>query len=661
MFSIDVDIGGTFTDGFFSDGERVHTAKVLTTPYDVTDGFMSCVAVGSADIGLQLTELLRRTSIVRVSTTIGTNLLVQRAGPKVALLVTKGHETDLYGEGRARILDLYVPSDMIIGVTEHVDEQGCVRREPDQDQVLAAIRRLVEAGARMIVVSLRNSWRNNHNERLIRSHVRDRYPPHYLRSVPLQVGTEVMHIADDHARTNSAVLNAYIHTDMVRALYRAEDRLRTAGYVRPLLVVQANGGTTRVAKTVALTTLHSGPAMAAKGAAFLSELTGQRRVVSADMGGTSFDIAVVVDRHVEMSSTPTIENISIGMPMITIESIGAGGGSIARVSGGRLTVGPDSAGAIPGPVCYGKGGAEPTVTDANVILGYIDPDYFLGGRMRLDQSGARRAMERRIGRHLDMSAEEAAFEIRQAIDAHMANEIAQRLQDRGVDAKEFWLFSVGGAGPLHACTIADRVGIRKIAAFPFGSVFSAFGGSTTDVQHLYTRTIGAKLNGIADLDSILEQLRKQALTDMRGEGFEGPRVRLSLQVELRTGTSKKSLTLSAPAHGLKAAIVKAAGSAAAGAWLETLRLMAECKVPHWKPRGARPAKAMKVKAKGLRKVHWQQGGNLETAIYDRSTLGVGNKLDGPVIVEGVDTNYPVPPGWSLSVDAFANFIIERRG
>jgi N-methylhydantoinase A/acetophenone carboxylase len=451
----------------------VCTAKVLTTPHDVTEGFLDCVRLGCHKFELDLDEFLRRTSVARLSTTIGTNILVQRKGARIGLLVTAGAEADFYGDGPAKALGEIIAAEMVMGIAEAVDDAGRVVVAPDKDAVLAAVRGLIQRGAQLVVVSLRNSWRNPANELAIRAMVRERYPIHYLRSVPVQLGVEVVHDRDDHARTNSALLNAYIHGEMARVLFRAEDRLRAAGYARPLLIVHASGGNARVAKTVALNTLHSGPAVAVKGAAELCRWLDLDHVVSADMGGTSFDIGVVLGRAVALEPVPTIEHLRIATPTIQVGSVGLGGGSIARLDGETLRVGPESAGSAPGPVCYGKGGGEPTVTDANLILGFIDPDNFLGGRMKLDRDGTRRAIERRLGRKLGLSVEQVAAEIRRTVGARMAEEITAYLAETGVDPGETTLFSVGGAGPLHACDIAEQAGLKQAMAFPFGSVFSS--------------------------------------------------------------------------------------------------------------------------------------------------------------------------------------------
>ncbi|MBM3485212.1 MAG: hydantoinase/oxoprolinase family protein [Alphaproteobacteria bacterium] len=655
MYSIDIDIGGTFTDGFFTDGKDVRMEKVLSTPHDITECFMNCVAAGSNAFGLDLAEFLRRSSVARVSTTVGTNLIVQRSGPRLGLIVTTGHEQDLYGTGKAPMLDHFVRQDMVFGISESVDDKGDVVRPLDTDALLAAVRELVHAGARMIVISFRNAWRNAANEHAARTAIRARYPIHYLRSVPLQLGTDIAHVGDDHSRTNSALLNAYIHSEMARTLYRAEDKIRSAGFRNPLLIVHSNGGNARVAKTIALNTLHSGPAVAARGAAELAGLLKLKKVVTADMGGTSFDMAVIDSGDVRYEGEPEIDGVRIAVPMISVDSLGAGGGSIARANDGKLTVGPDSAGSAPGPASYAKGGVEPTVTDANVVLGFIDPNYFLGGRMTLDRAAAERAIERRVARRLGISVPEAAFDIRAEINRAMGEEMRLRLREQGHKPSGFAMFAFGGGGPLHGCAIADHVGIRRIVAFPFGSVFSAYGGSTTSVQHHYAKTVNLTTGGVAEIDAVLAALRDQAERDMVGEGFALSDIHYAAGVEVVVGAKRAWHDKSGKRVRAKD-ILAGAGRRAS---IEQIRLTARCDVPHWNPAAVRKLAKGRPAAKTRRPIGWERGRVTDTPIYDRDRLSPGHVVEGPALVEGPDTAYAVAPGWRLEVDPFGSLVMIR--
>ena len=649
MYSIDIDIGGTFTDGFFSDGARIRTRKVLTTPHDLSECFMNCVRAGCETFDLELEDFLLHTEVARVSTTIGTNLLVQRAGPRIGLIVTEGAQRDLYGRGDATILERYIAANMVLGVAEAVDERGEIVREVDPRELLAAVRQLVRNGARMVVVSFRNAWRNAANERRARAIVKERYPVHYLRSVPMQIGTEVVHVSDDHARTNSAVLNAYVHGEMARRLYRAEDLLRAAGYARPLLVVHGNGGSARVAKTVALNTLHSGPAAAVRGAVFMAQLLDLDKVVTADMGGTSLDISVIRGAVLPMSMSSHAGGAEIAIPMIELDAVGAGGGSLATAKDGELRVGPESAGSAPGPVCYGKGGVEPTVTDANLVLGYIDPDYFLGGTMRLDRQAARRSVERRIARALGLGVEAACCLIRDTVNRNIAAEIGKRLG--GEAPAQFTLFAFGGCGPLHACAVADAVGVRRIVAFAFASVFSAFGSSTTDIRHTYARTLGAGADRAGEVISTLAAFQEQAVRDMAGEGFATGQIRMMAELCIVENARPRSVAVD---PGWESAdMLREAG----GGVIDSVHLAAECPVPHWAPEKQAGVATDPPAPKGRRVVFWEQGQALDTPVYDALALRTGHRLHGPAIVEAPDTVIVVDAGWALTVDPYGSFIL----
>jgi N-methylhydantoinase A len=654
VYSVDIDIGGTFTDGFFTDGIVVETAKVLTTPHDVSECFLDCVKLGSQRFNLEFEDFLRRTSVARLSTTIGTNLLVQRKGARVGLLVSAGSETTLYGPEPAAALTKIVAPDMVLGITETVDESGAVAATPGTEQVLAHVRQLIQKGAEIIVVSLRNAWRNPTNEQAVRTIIRNRYPLHYMRSVPVQLGTEVVHDRDDHARTNSALLNAYIHAEMARILFRAEDKIRAAGYPRPLLIVHSSGGNARVAKTVALNTLHSGPAVAVKGAAELCRWLGLDHVISADMGGTSFDIGIVLDQKTALEPAPQIDRMRIAIPIIQLASVALGGGSIAHLLGDELKLGPESAGSAPGPACYGKGGTEPTVTDANLLLGFIDPNHFLGGRMKLDTAAASTAVQRRLARKLNVSVEQAACRIRQSADEGMARVIFDALGEGGLHAADVTLFSVGGAGPLHACNIADLSGLKQVVAFPFGSAFSAFGGGTTDVQHLYRHTFSQSQSS-AQFEQILNGILKQAQSDMRAEGVAPADVSLAFEAELDGQTKKVNGESSLDQPDVCQKIL----SKANGCAVNSLLISAANALPHWR-QGKMPVTSHVIQSRGQREVWWDIDGPTRTPIYDRDILNPGATIEGPAIIEAPDTTYAVSPGWRLLVNELAFYVMTRK-
>lgn len=594
MYTADFDIGGTFTDGFFTRGREIRTGKVLTTYHDLTECFINCLREGAEGFGVPLTDFVRHCSVVRLSTTLGTNTLLQRRGPLVGLLVAKGHESDLYGTGEAALFSLCLRPDMVVGIAG----------EPEAEEVLTAVRHLVDEGARVVAVSLPTA----DAERTVRELVRERYPAHYMRSMPMQLAHEVAATTDAHARTNTVVVNGYLHGELARGLFRSEDLARANGMLRPLLVVHANGGCARVAKTVAVDTLSSGPAVAVSGAAAMARRLGLTHVVTADMGGTSLDVAVFDGHEPPTRATPMIAGVPLAVPMIRTESIGAGGGSIARVVGGALAVGPESAGSAPGPACYDKGGMEPTVTDANLLLGLLDPDRFLGGRMRLSPKRAEDAIKRRLVRTLGGDALAMAVDIRRCINAAMAAAIRAQLQQ----PERYTMFAFGGGGPLHACGIAELAGVSRVMGFPFGSVFSAFGSSTVDVCHRYC-------------GENEEALRRQALLDMRGEGFQPGDVRLECR------------------------------ATEAGVVVESRAV-----IPHWLPEPCAPAKRQRVGGEVRREVRWETlTAAVETAIFRLDQLPPGAEVMGPAIIETDATSYAVYPHWLAHIDDFGNVCMER--
>ena len=371
-YTIDIDTGGTFTDGFFVRGKDVETVKVPTTPHDLTICFLECIKAGAERFGVQVEDMLTETKVVRFSTTIGTNTLIERNGTKIGLLVSPGEDSLLEVTAEDSESPLVYP-EMVKTVKGEVAGDGAIRGELDRDETLAATQELLDRGARCLVVSLKNSAYNPAHERQVRAWIKEEYPRDYLGSVPVFLSSDITNLPGHQERTNTAVVNAYIHARLVKFLYKAGEDLRKLYYSRPLLIVHATGGVARVAKTKSINTYNSGPAAGLMGVAALGKMYGVNSLVSGDMGGTSFDIGVVKNGQPNFTLRPVVEGLAFSTPMIAIRAIGAGGGSIATVKRGELQVGPQSAGALPGPACFSLGGTNATTTDADVVLGYIDP------------------------------------------------------------------------------------------------------------------------------------------------------------------------------------------------------------------------------------------------------------------------------------------------
>ena len=677
-FSINIDTGGTFTDGFFTGDGQMRKVKVDTTPHDLTECFRNCIDEGAKNFGLTASEMLRNVEVVRFSSTIGSNIMIEKSGAKVGLIVSRGFEESIYGEGKQGnpLFEFILSPPMVRSIDEGVDAQGRIIKAPDDEGVRTAVKQLLQRGARVIVVSLLRANINNANEVKVREIVTDAYPSHYLGAVPILLSTEVSASRNEALRTNTAVVNAYLHRDMVRFLYKADEHLRKTGYRKPMLVVHSGGGTARAAKTVAVETWGAGPAGGLAGAAFVSGLYGIENAVSVDIGGTSTDIGLVVNGKYGFNYQPEIEGIRLSLPIIELASIEGGGGSIVTPNPDNRTVhvGPESAGALPGPVAYDLGGAEPTVSDACIVLGYINPDYFLGGRRKLNREKARQVIQEKVAVPLGLDVEEASTMIVKEMTSVAADAISGIISKAGVRAGGCTMLAIGGGGGTFCHAIAERLGIPKVIFSPLSPVFSAFGLSTMDVVHRYesSKTVALKsgpsdyLSQFKDFNEKVIDLKECAIRDMRGEGFDPDKITFSLELEM-AGPDGSRL-LQSPRLLLESEEnVKAICDAYHGQFsspgdedvvVRLFRLNASASVSHYQfPPHSQADQNPEKAYKDQRKITWEDG-LIETNIYEQRLLENGNVVIGPAIIEAEDTTVLVPPGRKYSVDKFLNGCLE---
>jgi len=675
-FTIDIDTGGTFTDGFICRGDQVETVKVPTTPHDLTVCFLECVKAGAERFGLPLEDLLHDTEIVRFSNTIGTNTIIQRDGAKIGLIMTKGRE-NLAPVGEAPGKAPLVAADMVVGLAEEVSPAGEVVTAPSEAEALQAAQTLIDQGARCLVVALANSDANPANERLVQAAIKREYPRDFLGSLPVFLSSNISPRAGEQERVNAAVISGYIHPKLVRLLYKAGEDLRRRLYHKSLFIGHNNGAVARVAKTRAINTYNSGPTGGLMGARLMADLYGTSDLISADMGGTSFDLGYVHRGTASYSVRPSVEGFPVNLPMLSIRAIGAGGGSIAHIEDGRLEVGPQSAGALPGPVAFDLGGTEPTVTDADVVLGILDPDFFLGGGMKLRPDKARAAIEEKLAKPLGVSVEEAALLVKETVDRNMGLE-TKALREEVAPEGEPLLLVFGGAGPSHCCGVAEVAGLKKILLTPVASVFSAFGASTMDVGHIYYRR-AESLFGDTDFSQFVSaavaDMRREAERDLRGEGFslDDGRVGLDLFVkpngggcELKVAVEPDFFESAQKTAGAEASVRAAladAGSSVNGGPLTitTLSLSCSAPIPHYSlPSSALGSCAADAARKGSRVVVLRRGAGAEQVpVYDMAALTAGHVIGGPAVVESKDTTALVPFGWRLSVDGYRNCVLEE--
>ena len=535
-----VDIGGTFTD-FEILEERtgaLHSLKVPTTPADPSVGLIEGVKAAARQIGFGLGDI----RLLLHGTTIATNAVLQRRLPVGALVTTEGFE-DVLEIGRHARRDIYslrpkrepalVPRDRRLGIAERIRGDGSIERVLDSrdiENIAAAISRL---DADAVAVSLVNAFVNPAHERALRDGLARALP-----DVPVSLSSEIGPEIREYERTSTTVLNALLIPVMRAYLVRLKERMAEAGITAPLLLMQSNGGvcTVEAAGREPARLLLSGPSGGALAALKSAHDLDTPNLVGVDMGGTSFDVSVVRDGALSLVTQGEVDGLPVRLPMVEIRTIGAGGGSIAAVdAAGRLTVGPRSAGARPGPACYGHGGTEPTVTDANIALGRLDPAFFLGGAMALDVDAARRAIEAHVARSLSLDVERAAEGILAVTNTNLAAAIRLSLFEKGLDPRDFTLLSFGGAGGLHALPVAQELGISRVMFPSNASTFSAYGMLHSEIVHdlARSRVLPAAAESLPPLSEAARDLRRQAERLLELDGLPRESWAFSLSADMR--------------------------------------------------------------------------------------------------------------------------------
>jgi N-methylhydantoinase A len=629
-------------------------------------------------------------------TTVATNALITRRGAKVGLITTRGFEDTLYimrAVGRVDGLDdmeikhvtkVTKPTPLvarraIAGVYERIDYKGGVLVPLDKAGVREAVRELVEGqGVEAIGVCLLFSWMNPAHELEVASAVRELYPD---RSIPVTLSHEIAAQMGEYARSNTTVVNAFLWTTINRYISGLNKELKGAGLADDVMVMQANGGIVRPEQMTGVGTLQSGPAGGMIATAFVAQSLGHPNVITADMGGTSFDVGLLTEHHYSLAREPIAERFRLLQPMINVESIGAGGGTIARIDPltGRLLVGPDSAGADPGPICYGTGGTQVTVTDANVVLGYIDPDYFLGGRRKLDKRASEEAIERLIAKPLKLSVIEAAAGIYDVINSKMSDLIRRQVVRAGHVPEEYVIYAFGGAGPVHAAAYGAELGIRRVYVFPMSPMFSAFGVATADVVH--TKMVTRHIRAPIDVDALYTEIKaiEASLGDaMKLEGFASDRVSFRRTLHMRYARQVNEVEVQIQSGALTPAdrpAIEAAfnaryedmygsGAGHAEAGIEIIAIAVDAIGATVKPKLRKfepPGSDSKAAHKGSRRA-WFTGPNpgyQDAAIYDYTKLAAGNLVSGPAIIETPFTTVVVPAGTKAEVDEYLNIVLQR--
>lgn len=676
-YVIGVDVGGTFTDIFVYDqiDRKVQTTKIPSTRGDQSKGF----AEGIARIVPDFSEIA---TIVH-GTTVGTNALLERKGSRTGIITTRGFRDVIEMRRRDRpttwgLWGQYTPvisREHRLEVEERVLADGTVRVAVNDDEVRGKAEQLLAAGCESVCVFFINGYANDANERRAVETVRAVWPNGYVTAA-----TEIAPEIREFERLSTAALNAYLQPVVSSYLDRLEKTLRERGFAGDILIVQSNGGVMSIdtAKRFPIRTALSGPAAGVMAGQAIAKAAGFPNIITCDMGGTSFDVSLVTNGESALAAQTAIDfGLVVRTPMIEITTIGAGGGSIAQIdSGGILQVGPESAGSDPGPVCYGLGNDRPTVTDANVILGRINAERPIGGKLaRLDVKAARAAVEKHIAGPLCISVEEAAEAILKIANARMAGAIRLVSIERGHDPATFAAMPFGGGGALHTGALIKEVGLKSALVPRFPGVTSALGCVVADMRHDRVQTVNRLLDGL-DAAALGEEMLKvaeetAALLDQAGVAFErvdriygldmlylGQTHTVSVPLEIGAG----GLTTEAIRDAFNTAYLEAFGRLLEGIPMRVMNYRVavvghrpQFDMRSFAPASGKPAEECRT---GTRRVY-VGGAWHDTPVYDRLELGIGATVQGPAILEQADTTIFVDPGLEGRVDEFGNLIISR--
>jgi N-methylhydantoinase A len=673
---IGIDVGGTFTDATLIDGTtgRVYSAKAFTTPRDRSLGVIDAIRAVIAEAGIDAESV---GEVVHGSTT-GTNALIERTGAKTGLLVTAGFR-DVLEIGRVMrpmegVYDMsvdrpppLVPRHLCLEVRERVGPHGEVIVELDESSVEQACDVFARHGVETVAICFLFSFLNPAHERRAAAIV--------ARDLP-GIAVSQSHLINpeyrEYERASTTVMNSYLTPVMNSYLDRLKPRIDAVLPNAKLFIIQANGGATTVenARSRAVATVNSGPAGGVVAAAWYGREHGRDRIVSVDMGGTSFDIGLVEHGASQVTTEGNFQGLPVKLPIIDLHIIGAGG---------ALNVGPRSAGAEPGPACYGRGGTAATVTDANLVLGRLDPKLFHGGRTPLDVAAARTAIGA-IGDKLGLSLEEAALGIIKVVNANMVKGIATVTVQRGIDVREFALLSFGGAGGVHAIDLAEALEMAEVIVPPLPGVFSAVGLLAADVRHDYVAALGGVVSADAEpqrLEGLFVGMEEEARRVLAAEGFSGQAVRLVRSADLKVVGQTYELTVALPQAGPVTregveALVASFGRLYRERYafffegeeieLVNLRLAAigaseAVRLAQFDRQTSDPAPARIAR----RPVYIEKRGYLEAAVYDRDRLRPGMIIQGPAIVEEPTSVTLIPFGKSATVAADLGLFVKLRG
>lgn len=670
--------GGSHTiDAVLAQNGNIVSVKEYVTTDAITSHLESCLKKLAERAGMGFTEMLNSANAMNYTTAIAEYVVSSGKGPRVGLIVTKGFEGSLYAKAGAAVPSgTLVSEELIAGIEEEVDHSGNIVKAVQKKDIYGTAKALMERGAQVVAICLKNAYFNPANEKEIMTTIDDEISKYYLGAVMTLCSHEITSSPDDYTRMCTTVVNSYVHRDSLKFLKTMESSLRDAGLVvKPRVLSTAMGGAKRMTKTRGLDLMAGADVASLFGAAYLKKITGNSNIIIVDLGSESTTIGVIKDGKLEYDLRPNAAGLPVDVPVPSFTKVNLGGYSIAFVDkGGKLRIGPQSSGVVPGPVSYGTGGTEPTVTDAKFALGYIDPNKYSGPPWSLNQSGTLKAIEEKVAKKLKVSPEEAAVGIVEAVNAEIGDRIREILDSRGYEAKDFDLYVVGGAGPAHCCALLSRVGARRTMVFPYGGEFSAFGATAVDIVYAYREPYMATLadsdktisgNNAKRLQDIVASLKEDIFRDVKAEGKTLDEFKLGLQFMMRYEGEPEKLVAAKAMNGEKE-LLKAVDEfrklyprkGEKNIEVTEVMVVAEASADKIKFKADQVEKGAKPAVKGHREVFW--GREFEkTDVYDYKALPCGSIIKGPALVELQETSVVLTQGYQLTVDAYQNGIVEK--
>jgi N-methylhydantoinase A len=687
QYRLGIDAGGTFTDFVLAEnGGKVRLFKALSTPQDPTLAIKNGLALIAEELGVPANQIIPNCDLCINGTTVGLNALITHKGAKTGLICTAGHEDSLeirlgHKEDGYRYDPEYPPATMLVprylrrGVRERVLSDGTVREALNEADVRAACELFKAEGIDTVAISFVWSVLHPGHEARAAEIVREMLP-----GVVLTVGSELYPQVREYTRTSTAVVNAYLAPIMRRYVQSVDAYFRSLGAKQPVRYYQSNGGLAvgQVMTDRSVYAINSGPASAPSAGLYVCEPFGKKDVITVDMGGTSFDITLTKDGSTNINKNIDFLRYRIGVPMIQVETLGAGGGSIGWIDEmGLMQMGPQSAGSDPGPACYGQGGKLPTVSDANLVLGYLNPDGLVGGRLPLDAAKAREAVKVNLADPLGLSVERAAYGMFTIVNANMVNGIRRVTVERGYDPRDFVLVGAGGATAAHITALADAIGIDTIVLPKLASGLCAFGQIISDVKYNYMATAPLRLDNdaaYARIDELFTQIEAQGLDHLTSDGFGKGDTRIKRSLDMRYVGQVHECTVEIDTFKVDATsigkIIAAFHKrheqlytyAEPNSTVEVVNIESTVYGVVEKPgrmsigAGASPDKALKGHREA---VFTADGKRIRTPIYDGTPLGAGATIHGPAVIEEVTTTIVIEPGWTARLDESGSYLITR--